>query len=136
MNQLIDTVMSSRCATFSLIEEGILRIGLLQNSEIDLAESKAMQQISLGITKGKKFVALVDARTQVVVSKESREWGSSAEGQKNLLAQAIIVDSLANKLIGNFIIQFHKPIAKTKLFSDEATAIEWLREQKRIFNIK
>lgn len=131
MTQLMDTITASKCATFSLIEEGVLRIELLENSEIDIIESKAMQQISLGMTKGEKFVALVDARTQVVVSKESREWGSSAEGQKNMLAQAIIVDSLANKLIGNFIIQFHKPIAKTRLFSDEASALEWLREQKK-----
>ncbi len=125
--------LSTKCATFSLIEEGILRIRLLENSEIDLTESKAMQKISLEITKNKKFVALIDARVKVVVSKESREWGSSPEGQKNMVAQAIIVDSLANKLIGNFIIQFHKPIAKTKLFSDEISAMEWLKEQKQIF---
>lgn len=135
MTQLVDAIFTSRCATFSLIEEGILRIKLLENSEIDIVESKAMQQVSLEMTKGKKFVALVDARTQVVVSKESREWGSSEEGQKNMLAQAIIVDSLANKLIGNFIIQFHKPIAKTRLFADEREAIAWLREQKKIFSL-
>ena len=132
MIQLIDSI-STKCATFSLIEEGILRIQLLENAEVDLTESKEMQKISLQITNGKKFVALVDARTQVVVSKELREWGSSPEGQKNMLAQAIVVDSLANRLIGNFIIQFHKPIAKTRLFSDETTAIDWLKQQKRIF---
>ena len=43
MKQLIDSV-STKCATFSLIEEGILRIELLENSEIDLAESKEMQK--------------------------------------------------------------------------------------------
>src|SRR5471030_899464 len=104
--------VSTKCAKFSIIEEGILHIQLLANSEIDLEESKTMQKISLDITDGKKFVALVDARAAIVVSKESREWGSTAEAQVNMLAQAIVVNSLANRLIGNFIVKFHKPIAK------------------------
>ena len=134
MTSIINPI-STKSATFSLIEEGILRVQILDNSEINLEESKIMQKISLQITKDKKFVTLVDARVQVVVSKESREFGSSPEGQKNMLSQAILVDSLANRLIGNFIIQFHKPIAITRLFSDETTAIEWLKEQKKIFKI-
>lgn len=121
---------STKCATFSIIEAGILRIELLENSEIDLDESKLMQQASLKITENKKFVALVDARARLVVTKESREWGSTPEAQINMLAQAILVNSIANKLVGNFIIQFHKPAAKTRLFSDEASALKWLKEQK------
>jgi uncharacterized Fe-S cluster-containing protein len=124
----------TKCAKFSLLEDGILSIQLLANSEIDISESKLMQKLSLEITRGEKFVALIDAREAFFVSKESREWGSTAEAQKNMVAQAIVVNSLANRLIGNFIIQFHKPIAKTRLFSDEKSALQWLRDQKN--NIK
>ncbi len=127
--------ISTRCATFNLLEDGILHICLFEDSEIDIEESKLMQKQSLAITEGKKFVALIDARAKVDVSKESREWGSTAEAQKNMLAQAIIVNSMANRIVGNFIIKFHKPIAKTALFSDEKHALIWLREQKRIFGI-
>lgn len=121
--------VSTRCATFNLIEEGILHIVLIENSEIDLEESKLMQQKSQLLTGGKKFVALIDARTKVFVTKESREWGSSAEAQKNMIAQAILINSLANRLVGNFIIKFHKPVAKTALFTDEASALKWLKNQ-------
>ncbi len=135
MVQLIDSV-STRCATLSLIEGGLLLVKILKNSEIDIEESKLMHKVSVEITKGEKIFALIDARTQVIVSREAREWGSSPESLKDTVAQAILVNSLANKLIGNFIIQFHKPIATTKLFSDEAAAIEWLKEQKRIYYTK
>jgi len=118
-----------------LVEDGILFIRLLENSEIDIDESKLMQKKSLDITEGKKIVAMIDARAQIVVSKESREWGSTAEAQKNMQAKAIIVNSMANRIVGNFIIKFHKPIAKTRLFSDEETALAWFREQKRNFGI-
>jgi len=131
----IASIKTTRCATFTLIEEGILQVCLLENAEIDIDESKLMQQVSLSITGDKKFVALIDARAEVILSKESREWGSTAEGQKNLVAQAIVVNSLANRLVGNFIIKFHKPIAKTRLFSDKRSALLWLREQKRIAGI-
>ncbi len=126
---------STKAATFSLMEDGILLISLLEGAEIELEESKLMQSTSLQITKGKKFVALVDARARVNVSKESREWGSTPEAQVNMLAQAIIVNSLPNRIVGNFIIKFHNPSAKTKLFSDEESALAWLREQKKLFNI-
>lgn len=120
----------SKCAEFTFfVEESILRIRLLDNAEIDIEESKKMQEISISISENQKFVAMIDARAKVSVSKESREWGSTPEAQKNMYAQAIVVNSLANKLVGNFIIQFHKPLAKTRLFSDEETAIDWLKEQ-------
>jgi len=128
--------VSTRCASFNLIEEGILHIVLVEDSDIDIDESKLMQQKSLLITEGKKFVALIDARAKINVSKESREWDSTPEAQKNMFAQAILVNSLANRIVGNFIIKFHKPVAKTRLFSDEETALQWLREQKRIAGIK
>lgn len=130
------TSIKTKCASFREIEPGIICITLFDNSEIDLQESKEMQQISWTISKGKPFVALIDARVNVEVSKESREWGSTAEAQKNMIAQAVLLNSIANKLIGNFIIKFHKPIAKTRLFSDENLALEWLREQKRLAGIK
>jgi hypothetical protein len=129
------TYVSTKCAKFSLIEDGVLHIEILADTEIDLTESKAMQQKSLEITKGKKFVALIDARATTLVTKESREWGSTAEAQVNMLAQAIIINSLASRLIGNFIIKFHKPIAKTRLFPEEESALFWLREQKKILKI-
>ena len=118
-----------------MIEEGILLVCLLEGAEISLEDSKLMLEISLSIKGGEKFVALVDARAEITVSKESREWSTTPEAQKNMVAQAILVNSLANRLVGNFIIKFHKPIAKTSLFSDEQAALVWLREQKRIAGI-
>ena len=126
--------IKTKYAIFSILEEGIIRIVLQENAEIELDESKLMQKTSLELTNGAKFVALIDARAKVTVFKESREWGSTAEAQKNMLAQAILIDSLANRIVGNFIIKFHKPIAKTKLFTKEEEALNWLREQKRLLH--
>ncbi len=132
----IDNRVSTRCASFNLIEEGVLHIVLMEDSDIDIDESKLMQTKSLALTEGEKFVALIDARAKINVSKESREWGSTAEAQINMIAQAILVNTLANRIVGNFIIKFHKPIAKTALFTDEKSALTWLREQKKLADLK
>jgi hypothetical protein len=133
---VIQKSISSKCATFTIDEKQILHIRLLENVEIDIQESKSMQELSWYITDNQQFVALIDARAKVTVTREAREWGSTPEAQKNMKAQAILVNSLANRLIGNFIIQFHKPIAKTRLFSDEDSALIWLEEQQELFDIK
>ena len=127
---------TSRWANFSLIGEHLLVIRLKDNMEVELADSREMQKISLELTEGRKFVSLVDARVKIVVSKEAREWGSTPEAQKNMLAQAILVNTLANKLVGNFIIQFHKPPARTRMFSDEESSLSWLNEQLKGFGLK
>ncbi len=127
------TEIATKCASLSMFEDGILHVHLFEDSEITIDESKLMFKASMEVTEGKKFVTLVDARAKVIVSKESREWGSTPEAQKNMIAQAIIVDSLANRIVGNFIIKFHKPTAKTRLFSDEESALAWLRAQKSIY---
>jgi len=126
-----NTQISTKCATFSLIDDCIVFIKLHEDVEIDLEESKIMLETSKKLIHDNKYLTLIDARTKVTVTKESREWGATEEAQKNLVAQAFVVNSVANKLVGNFIIQFHKPKARTRLFSDLESALKWLKEQKK-----
>jgi len=116
--------------------ERILFVRLLEGAEIELEDSKEMFRATMELTGGDKFVALVDGRATVQLSKEAREWGSSPEAHKNLIAQAIWTTSLANVLIGKFIIRVQKPVAKTELFYTEKTALAWLRKQLQRYEIK
>ena len=127
---------ATKHATFQYSDDRILYITLMEDAEIEIADSKEMQKVSLELTGGEKFVAFIDGRAKINVSKEAREWGSTAEAQQNMIAQAIWINSIANKLVGNFIIQFHKPVAKTRLFSDPDEALVWLKEQLKIHDQK
>ncbi|MGZ3885614.1 MAG: DUF7793 family protein [Bacteroidia bacterium] len=42
------------------------------------------------------------------------------------MADALITDSLAMRLIANSYIKFNRPEVPTRMFSDEKKAIEWL----------
>jgi hypothetical protein len=67
---------------------------------------------------------LLDANVAGDISHEARDEFAKS---KYRLAVAIVTNSLANKLLGNFFIKFHKPLSSSRIFSDEPSAIEWLR---------
>jgi hypothetical protein len=114
-------------AELSMLEENILYTRLLEGAEINLESSRGLFAISKKLTQGKFYAALTDGIASVTITKEAMEFGASAEANEFLIAQAILVHSLANRLLGNFIIKFHKPKAPTKLFNDREAALAWLR---------
>ena len=63
------------------------------------------------------------------VSKEAREVVASREFMGKTLAKALIVDSLKHRIVGNFYLSVNKPNIKTKIFSERAEALKWLRIQ-------
>jgi hypothetical protein len=119
----------SSIAEISYLAEGILVTRLIEGSEITLDNSVENFQKAMTLTGGKRYAAFTDARATVTISKEAMAFGSSEEANKMLIAQAILISSLANRLMGNFMIKFHKPKSPTKLFSDEEEAMSWLREK-------
>jgi hypothetical protein len=119
----------SRIAELSFSDEGILHVRLLEGMEIDLENAMENFEISKQLTKGKRYAAFTDARATLTITKEAMAFGSGKVANENLIAQAILIQSLANRILGNFMIKFHKPLAPTRLFSKEEEAMDWLRAQ-------
>lgn len=129
MIEQIDKI-TTKCATLSLIDKDVILIKINEGAEVDVEESKEMLNASWQLMNNNKYYVIIDARVNITATKEAREWGSTDEPHKLLLAQAFVVNSTANKLVGNFIIQFHKPKVKTKLFSTVESALKWINELK------
>lgn len=119
-------------ATIRLRENGIVFFKLKEDAVVDLEEAKEIYNITMALTRGEKYSSLVDARATISLSKEAREWSAKPELHINLIAQAIIVSSLANRIIANFIIKFNRAKAPMRLFSTEEKALEWLNDQIEI----
>lgn len=115
---------ASRRFYLELIEPRIIRVCLAEGIEIELEDAKAMISAAVDLAKGDDYVTVFDARKHGTISKEARE--EFAVSPKRIGA-AVLVDSLSNRLMGNFFIQFHKPLFPTRVFSDEASALVWLR---------
>jgi hypothetical protein len=105
----------------------ILRMKIMEDASIEVEDAIQNYEAATALTNGEKHLLLVDAQANVYISKETRIY--SAQTKPNSpLAMALIVNSTANRLIGNFYINFNKPKVPTKLFPTEEKALKWLEE--------
>jgi hypothetical protein len=105
----------------------ILRMKILEDASIEVENAIQNYEAASSLTNGEKHLLLVDAQANVYISKETRIY--SAQTKPNSpLAMALIVNSTANRLIGNFYFNFNKPKVPTKLFPNEEKALRWLEE--------
>ncbi len=74
----------------------------------------------------RKYAVIVDTRAHVQTSKEAREYYADSEYNKYRVADALLVNSLAMKLVVNFFMRFHKPEIPTKMFDNLESARTWL----------
>jgi hypothetical protein len=118
----------TKTAAYSYIQEGLIMCRMLENAEVYSPDVDENFNMAMKFAKGKRYAILVDARTTVHMTKEGMERANRPESYQSLIAQAIVVDSLPNRLVGNFIIKFHKPTAPTRLFSTIESAKTWLLE--------
>jgi sugar/nucleoside kinase (ribokinase family) len=112
--------------TLKLIEPQIIKMNVVDGIELDQNDAKEAIAEAVRLAEGKNYTILFDANVAGDISHEARD--EFAKSPKRT-AVAVVTTSLANKLLGNFFIKFHKPISSSRIFPDEQTAIEWLRTQ-------
>lgn len=117
----------TRTAEYSLLEEGIILCRILEKANIQPADIKENLEATHKLAGGKPYVALVDGRRECSVTREARELGARPESYQLQIAAALVVTSVSNRLIGNFIIRFYKPPVPTRLFGDMDSALDWLK---------
>lgn len=115
-------------ATIQLIDEQIIENIIDENATVDTKDLLEIKQANLNLTKGKKYVILVNSGNFSTITKEARELSASKEFMQNTIAKALLVNSLAQLIIGRFYIKINKPHIKTELFKDRNEAIKWLQK--------
>jgi hypothetical protein len=104
----------------------IVRVKILPGAEIELADAIQNHSATKMLTNNDNYLVLVDGRVNLSVSREARNYASQEKADEGRIAEAFIITSTANKLIGNFYMNVNKPSIPTKIFSSEDKAIEWL----------
>lgn len=62
-------------------------------------------------------------------SKEARNYIASGEVNAVVKAEALVINSMALRIMGNFYLKVNKPPRESKLFNDKNLAINWLKQQ-------
>ena len=128
MNEVFIRERRLKNATMYYNGSGLIKIVLDDNIELDVADIKEQRSVVADFTSGKSHVILAITGSNTSATKEAREYSSST-ATLGRVAEAIVISSLAVRLMGNIYIHFHKPGVITKMFESEQKALEWLREQ-------
>ena|ERR1700752_1734170 len=104
----------------------VLLTELHEDVEVEIADVIENYNIVMDIIKGNKFVSLVITASHNSITKEAREYSNNKENYRFCIAQAIVVKSLATRLLGNFYVMFAKTFCPQKMFSKKEDALEWL----------
>jgi hypothetical protein len=115
-------------AAYDIIEAHLFSCTMLEGAHVDLKDVDDNLAAVLALAQEERYAVLVDARAACTITPEAMEYSKRPESYRLLIAQAIVVDSLPNRIVANFIIKFHKPTAPTKLFGNNADAIVWLQK--------
>jgi len=85
-----------------------------------------LKKIIQKLGKGKRIRLFFDTYAFMSISPEASEYSTTAEYTKFTLASAVLIDSLAKKMLFNFYLKVNNPLSPTKGFSTKDAAIEWL----------
>jgi len=115
---------------FRLRKDGIMNVVILSQPELltmaDLTES--MQWVvSLGPNK---YLNLYEGDFSSV-DDEVRAHIASSDANHYTIADAFIRTNMADRILGDFYLKFHKPVKPTKEFDNREDAIKWLLDQKK-----
>ena len=122
-----DRTVRTRTVTVELDDDGILNVfplpGITQGAD-DARENLEACRKLLG---GRSGLVLVDLRTGGILDRGARTVYAE-EAAEFTLAQAMLVDSAFARITANLFIRVASPRQITRMFTDKAEAVRWLKE--------
>lgn len=117
----------TRISTVTLREDGIIQVTIAAGAEESLEDAQATMRACGELAQGRRYPILVDIRQMQAQDRDARQVYGSEEAARIGTAAALLVESRISKLIANFFIAIVKHSVPTKLFTNEAEAIAWLK---------
>jgi hypothetical protein len=106
--------------------DGIVQIVWIHAAVISFEDAIAAIDAMTMLTGGKRCPLLVDAHDAGPQERAARS--EFARRGDLVSAVALLGATPLSRMMGNFFIAVSRPMAPTKLFNDESSALAWLRE--------
>lgn len=123
-----EAVFSNNKFEIFILTPTIFKLKPRVNVELEVQDAVEIRKNFLALAGGRKWAVLVDGANFFSTTNEFRQLSASAAYTNLRLALAIVTNSMANKILGNFFIKVNKPSTPTRLFSNEAEALAWLNQ--------
>lgn len=126
MDNETQTIIRCYISEVYQLSENILMIDIQAEKEFDLKDFEQLVDAAFELGKGKKFYNLIKVGSHTLPSHDARVASTSKEGSIYKMADAFVIHSFSQKLVGNFYMNFHKPYVPTKFFNSIEKAKAWL----------
>lgn len=119
--------------TFTLINDSTILFSIYEGVAIDLDEVKDYVKILRDLAQGERKYLIIDSTNKFPHSTpEARNFfGSDPQARAMRLADAIVVNSLALKMVANFYLRFDASDHRVKIFNSRDKAMAWIEELKK-----
>ena len=121
------SVATSTC-TLDLEDKNLIEVTTFKNASIEIPQVKEIHKALLTLTNSEPCYLLVLPAIGTTSSNEARQYAASIKKHKNIVAEAIVVNTLPLRLLASFFIKVNKPRQKVKIFSNASSARRWLHE--------
>lgn len=128
METLINRTIQLSNVSVSLTESNYYFITIAEGTEVDLALLKKIIASMAQLQHKKKLPVLIVMESFSMPTEEARLFLAKKNSSPNAVAEAYVIHSMAQKIIGNFYLKVNKPHRPTKLFNDKVEALEWLKD--------
>lgn len=115
-----------RTRTCLFWDDRVFHARFLRHAEVTLEDARENTEAAATLTGGRRRPMLVDLREIRSQTSDARAHFAGPEGARVGLAVALLIASPVSRAVGNFFLGFNRPVMPTRLFTDEAAAIEWL----------
>jgi hypothetical protein len=111
----------------TLIGKNIFYLTYLDSAQIDLEIVEEVRDNGLSLHGKQRFFSIIDLRDNfATMSPEGKDLLANDELLNSLrIGEAILVNSLAMKLLTRGYLRFHKPQSPTKVFTNEEDLYKW-----------
>lgn len=112
------------------IQDGILFSRYTENLKVNLEIAKICVKERLTLCEGKTYPMLVYGANLKQLDREAGKFLRTGDSIKGLSAGAFLADNQFDYLVLSFFVMIFSVHPPSKLFKDEAKAIEWLQQFK------
>ena len=111
---------------FKRHSDDIILMEFLDDTTLEIEDIEDLQKAHIAIMGTKPCKVLSIISPTFSVTKEAREHGHSEEAHKYVKASAIVLSTMAHRILGNFYIKIQRPARPTKMFNNVENALTWL----------
>lgn len=110
-----------------LYNNGIVE--LVWDEKLEVIDATILKKLTQSVGKignGERMPVYVRTHAFLDMTQDAKEYAGTLAAQEFTLANAILIDNLAKKILYNFFIKFYGLSSPHKAFSNREDAFEWL----------